>query len=117
MKKITGKKGENYASSFLLQKGYFVITQNLYTRYGEIDIVASKNEYLVFVEVKTRKSLVCGYPEDAFTFRKHRLLLKSAWQYVQKFNYSGLWRVDLIAIMMNSFDEVEDIRHYENVTF
>lgn len=117
MKRIIGQKGEEYAASFLQKKGYHIIHQNLYTRYGEIDIVVYKNKRLIFVEVKSRKSLNCGHPEEAFTNRKYRLLLKSAWQYIYKSNYRGLWRVDLIAIIMNSFDEVEDIRHYRNVIF
>jgi len=117
MKQIIGQKGEDYAAMFLQKNGYTVIHQNLYTRYGEIDIVAHKNSTLVFVEVKTRKSLACGTPEDSFTVHKYRLLLKSAWQYVYKSKYRGLWRMDLITIIMNSFDEVKDIRHYKNVNF
>ena len=117
MKRITGQKGERYAAYFLQKKGYQILHQNLYTRFSEIDIIAYKNRRLVFVEVKSRKSLNNGHPEDAFTRSKYRLLLKSAWHYVQGAGYRGLWRVDLIAIMMNSFDEVEDIRHYRNVTF
>jgi putative endonuclease len=117
MNRIIGQKGEEYAALFLRQKGYRIIHQNLYTRFGEIDIVASKGGRIVFVEVKTRKSLNCGHPEDAFTRNKYRLLLKSAWYYTSKSHYRGLWRVDLVAIIMNSFDEVEDIRHYRNVTF
>lgn len=117
MKRITGQKGEEYAANFLHKKGYLIMHRNLYTRYGEIDVVARKDRTLVFVEVKSRKSFVCGSPEDSFTKNKYRLMLKSAWEYVYKSKYRGLWRVDLIAIKMNSFDEVEDIRHYENVTF
>ncbi len=117
MKRAIGKKGEKYAASFLRKRGYNIIHQNLYTRYGEIDIIARKDGELVFVEVKSRKNLSCGYPEDSFTRHKYKLILKSAWQYVHKSGYRGLWRVDLIAIRMNSFDEVEDIRHYRNVNF
>lgn len=117
MKRIIGKKGEEYAATFLQKRGYRIVHQNLYTRYGEIDLIAYKNKRLVFVEVKSRKSLNCGLPEDSFTRNKYRLILKSAWEYVYKSKYRGLWRVDLVAIIMNSFDEVEDIRHYRNVTF
>lgn len=116
MKHKTGKIGEQYAAEYLQKNGYKIVHQNLYTRFGEIDIVAYKDRRLVFVEVKTRKSLVNGLPEDAFTRNKYRLMLKSAWHYVSGSGYRGLWRVDLIAILMNSFDEVEDIRHYRNVT-
>ena len=112
-----GQKGENYAMYYLQKNGYKIIHQNLYTRLGEVDIVAYKNKKLIFVEVKSRKSLLNGHPEDSFTRKKYKLLLKSAWQYVAKTGFRGLWRIDLIAIVMNSFDEVEDIRHYRNVVF
>lgn len=117
MNRKTGQKGEQYAAVYLRKQGYTIKHQNLYTRFGEVDIVAYKNRKLVFVEVKSRKSLVNGCPEEAFTRNKYRLVLKSAWEYVSKSGYRGLWRVDLIAILMNSFDEVDDIRHYRNVTF
>ncbi|MCD6109427.1 YraN family protein [bacterium] len=116
MSRKTGQKGETYAASFLQNQGYRLVHQNLYTRYGEIDLVVYKNKRLVFVEVKTRKNLAYGYPEDSFTKRKYRLILRSALEYMVNSHYRGLWQIDLIAIMMNSFDEVEDIRHYSNVT-
>ncbi len=58
----TGKSGEDRVAAFLRSKGYRVIKRNYSCRYGEIDIIAEWQEYIVFVEVKTRKSnsLVSG---------------------------------------------------------
>lgn len=115
MKRSIGNKGETYATMFLQKKGYCVIQRNLYTPLSEIDIIARKRATLCFIEVKTRTTLSCGFPEEALTARKYRLLMKSAWWYVHNHGYTGLWRIDLIALLMNSFDEVEDIRHYKHV--
>lgn len=49
-----GQKGEEIAAAYLMENGYTVIDRNVRYRAGEIDIIAEKDEYLVFVEVKTR---------------------------------------------------------------
>ncbi|MBD3156798.1 hypothetical protein GF369_03135 [Candidatus Peregrinibacteria bacterium] len=115
MKRLIGTKGERYAALFLRKRGYCVIHQNVYTPRSEIDIIARKDATLCFIEVKARKTLCCGLPEESLTTRKYRLLIKSAWWYMHHYGYTGLWRIDLIALLMNSFDEVEDIRHYRHV--
>ncbi|HAZ18903.1 MAG TPA: YraN family protein [Clostridiales bacterium] len=53
-RKDFGTEGENKAADFLKQKGYEWVAQNVYTRFGEIDVIVSQNQTLVFVEVKTR---------------------------------------------------------------
>ena len=115
MKRYVGNKGERYATLFLQNRGYGIIRQNVYTPQSEIDIVAHKHKTLCFIEVKTRVSLSCGLPQEALTARKYRLLIKSAWWYMHHCGYTGSWRIDLIAMLMNSFDEVEDIRHYKHI--
>jgi len=54
-RKDVGDWGERIASDYLISNGYQILERNFYTRYGEIDIVASKDEDIIFVEVKTRK--------------------------------------------------------------
>lgn len=117
MKRLIGIKGERYAATFLRKRGYCVVRQNVYTPRSEIDIIARKNSTLCFVEVKARKTVCCGFPEESLTARKYRLLTQSAWWYMRQCGYTGQWRIDLIALLMNSFDEVEDIRHYKHVAF
>ena len=55
-----GRFGENTAKSFLIRKGYEIIDLNFHTPYGEIDIICKHNDQLIFVEVKTRKSMKFG---------------------------------------------------------
>lgn len=80
----TGRLGENAVCEYLEKLGYSVILRNYRIRGGEIDIIASDNEYIVFVEVKTRKpdSLVSCF--DAVNSRKINLIIKTASDYLTK---------------------------------
>lgn len=51
-----GEWGEAQAAAVLMEKGYHIVARNFRTRFGELDIVAEKDGFLVFVEVKTRKN-------------------------------------------------------------
>jgi len=62
-----GKLAEDFAVKLLTDKGYRVIDRNFRSKFGEIDIVALKDGYLVFAEVKARWSLKFGKPEEAVT--------------------------------------------------
>ena len=64
--KELGNFGENYVSNYLKNLGFNIIDRNYHTKYGEIDIIASKDGKIHFVEVKTRKSLLFGTPEEAY---------------------------------------------------
>jgi len=55
-KSVLGHWGEEQAARFLRKKGYRIIAMNFSCRMGEIDIIASKKSYIVFVEVKLRKN-------------------------------------------------------------
>jgi len=67
---VLGGKGEKYAVKLLEGRGYKIIETNFKRPWGEIDIIAVKDDILVFVEVKTRKSTKFGLPEEAVTPRK-----------------------------------------------
>lgn len=79
-----GKSGEDRVAAFLRSKGYKVVKRNYSCRFGEIDIIAEKGEYIVFVEVKTRKtnSLVSG--SDAVDIRKQQRIMLTAQDYIIK---------------------------------
>ncbi len=65
--KPLGFSGENYAANLLTKLGYKIIERNFKVKFGEIDIIALKDEKLIFVEVKTRISKKFGLPEEAVT--------------------------------------------------
>ena len=62
-----GKEGELLAANHLQSEGYVIRHRNWRCGHKELDIVAEKDGTLVFVEVKTRKDVLFGLPEDAVT--------------------------------------------------
>ena len=79
-----GQRGESAAVVYLQRIGFTVLETNWRTRAGEIDIVASDGECLVLIEVKTRRTISKGSPEDAVSPAKQRKLGKLAAAYVQR---------------------------------
>ena len=67
----TGKRGENQAVEYLIQRGYTILERNWFRRIGEIDIIARKGDVIYFFEVKTRSSLKYGHPFE--TISPHRI--------------------------------------------
>ncbi|MDH4319672.1 MAG: YraN family protein, partial [Desulfobulbaceae bacterium] len=94
-----GSKGEDAAAFHLQQKGYEILCRNYRQRFGEIDIVARDGDVLVFVEVKTRRSLRYGTPFEAIDQRKQRQLSKVALHYISRYKlYHQPARFDVIAV-------------------
>lgn len=115
--KNLGKLGEEIATNFLRQKGYTIIEQNFQKRYTELDIIAQDGNTLVFVEVKTRIGTRFGLPEESITPWKLRSLIKSAQYYkLVHQNLPAAIRIDVVSVLLASYDSVEKITHYKNVT-
>lgn len=77
-RKELGQKGERAAQEFLRRRGYRIVDTNWKCSYGEVDIVAVDKDTLVFVEVKTRKSLSAGAGEESVTQAKQKRYLNCA---------------------------------------
>ena len=67
-----GQLGEDLAASYLAAHGYTIVARNFRTRYGEIDIIACKDGFVAFVEVKLRKNARFGLPREAVTHAKQQ---------------------------------------------
>ena len=78
-----GKAGEDLAVRYLKKKGYKVIQQNYTCPLGEIDIIARQKKTIVFVEVKTRRSLSFGSAKLAITPHKQRKISMAALYYLK----------------------------------
>ena len=78
-----GKAGEDLAASSLERAGYEILCRNYRCRHGELDIVAREGRHLVFVEVKSRRSLRFGEPHEAVDARKQRRISRTALHYLQ----------------------------------
>lgn len=82
-KRRFGLIGEKIAQGYLKDKGYEVINTNFYTKRGEIDIVAKKDNCIVFVEVKTRSNFEYGTPATAVNSVKKRHIKSAAKIFLQ----------------------------------
>ena len=109
LNKINGTIGEIDAEKYLKDKGFVIVTTNYKNRIGEIDIIAKDKNALVFVEVKSRATLLYGRPCEAVDFRKQQKIRKVAELYlVTTKNYYADVRFDVIEILG------EEINHIEN---
>ncbi len=109
----TGKEGEKIAAAYLEKSGYRIIEINFRCPIGEIDIVAKDKNDLVFVEVKTRKSIALGYPEQAVGIRKQKKMSQLALWYMQKRKIADTSaRFDVVAITL--IPENAEIRLIQN---
>ena len=77
-----GRIGESLAASYLIGCGWEIVDRNVRYREGEIDLVASRDGVLAFVEVKTRRSAAFGSPAEAVTRRKQRTIRIVASRYL-----------------------------------
>lgn len=97
---ILGQQGEIMAQSFLKEKGYQILHVNWRHRRTEIDIIAMDGDTLVFVEVKTRQTLLFGEPENAVDYRKQKHLIHAANAYVLKYRYENDARFDVVSVVI-----------------
>ncbi len=109
-------KGEELATQYLKQKNFTIIERNFRKGYGEIDIVATHKNVLIFIEVKTRTSRIYGSPFEAITSWKVKTLIKTAQYY--KLLHPALpdaMRIDAVSVSLSQ-NEGEVIEHIENIS-
>ncbi len=80
--KELGQWGERYTADQMEGQGYRIITRNFHSHYGEIDLIAQNEKFLVFVEVKTRSSNALDRPSAWVTPQKQRKIIKTAQLYL-----------------------------------
>ena len=111
-RKKLGERGEDAAAAFLERVGMTVVERNWRTGVGEIDIVALDGDVVVFCEVKTRRTVAKGTPEDAVTPAKQRRYGKLAAAYLQKAGLDGVGvRFDVISLLVLAEDRAL-LRHH-----
>lgn len=112
--KSIGKIGEEMAVQFLSKNGYNILDKNIKAPFGEIDIIAEKDNCVCFVEVKSRKTEKYGLPEEAITQVKKNKIIKVAQFYIKKKHIKHkLFRFDVISINFNK-NFGQRIRHIAN---
>ena len=108
-----GKLGEDIALEFLTKKGYNLIERNYHSRFGEIDIIAQKDNSLIFVEVKARTNQKYGLPAQSITQQKKKHIRKTIEYYLLcKKIRNVLIQIDVIEIYL----EKGEINHIKNIS-
>ena len=109
---IIGREGEKYAADYLEEQGYVILDRNWMCGHKDLDIVAVKDGFLVFVEVKTRTGMEWGDPEDAVTDKKIRNIVHAADAYIRYRCLDMDVRFDVISIIMDDtgYYRVEHIK-------
>jgi putative endonuclease len=96
---IRGQKGEDKAAEFLEKEGYKIRHRNWKSPNRELDIVAENDEYIVFVEVKTRKAGYLMKPQSAVTKEKRNSIQYAAESYIRKFEIDKPARFDIVTVV------------------
>ncbi len=96
-----GVKGEQMAAEYLRNKGFKIKNTNWRFNHKEIDIIAEIDDFLVFVEVKSRSTDFFENPQDAITKSKQRFILEAAEAYIMKHDINIESRFDVIAIVQH----------------
>jgi putative endonuclease len=109
----SGAWGEDLALRYLTRRGYRLVERNYRTRRGEIDLILRREEVLVFVEVKLRRTTGFGDPLEAVTPSKQKTLRRLAEQYLADHEPQfDTLRFDVIGILASRngvrIDHVED---------
>jgi putative endonuclease len=97
-KKEIGKAGEEMAVKFLKKGGFTILKRNQRFQRAEIDIIAQKEDLLLFVEVKLRSSDEYGEPEEFVSKAQANLILDAAEEYILANDWKGEIRFDIIVI-------------------
>ena len=109
-----GRHGEMMARHYIIGKGYKILAKNFTCKSGEIDIIAEKGEYIVFIEVKARRTLSYGYPGEAVNRRKQMRYGSIASTYIRQNRlYNKSYRFDVIEVYVKD-RESHTINHIEN---
>ena len=102
-----GLKAEKLAIDYLKEHNYKIVTTNFYSKFGEIDIIAYKDNTFHFIEVK---SGVNFEPVYNITPSKLNKIIKTAKYYIKMNKINSCWCIDAIIIK-------DSIKHIKNITF
>jgi putative endonuclease len=107
MSREKGDIAEQKACNYLIEHGFFIVEQNFYSRFGEIDIVASKDNILHFIEVKSAKDYEKAIQN--ITPTKLSRLIKTGYVYMKKNSLDIEFEYDAIVVIPEGIEMVENI--------
>ncbi len=103
-----GTKGEQKAVLFLQKKAFVILETNWRYKKNEIDIIATKDEYIVVVEVKTRSTDYFDDIINVVSNKQKRFLIDSINSYIDEKNINLEVRFDIIFIVGDKTEHIED---------
>lgn len=107
-----GKNGENIAKTYLEKSGYEILDMNKhFSKLCEIDIIALDKDTLVFVEVKTRKTDICGHPFEAITRSKYNHIKQGLFLYLQENPKYKKYRIDALSVLLKPQVKIEHLKN------
>lgn len=109
-----GKSGEDYCVEKLSARGYEILSRNFHSPWGEIDIIAKYQHYLVFIEVKTRTRDSIEHAQTSVTYSKQAKITKTAMYFLKDFCDSSIeeYRFDVMIVKKEKTGIA--FRHIEN---
>jgi len=110
-----GQQGETLAVNHLTTKGYKILERNYRWKNAEIDIVCTKKNELIIVEVKTRHTAAFGEPYEAVSRAKQRQIIRVTNKYIENGNVNADVRFDVISIVLNNSSM--RLQHIENAFY
>jgi putative endonuclease len=103
----TGALGESMAATYLNSNGYLLLHANWRHSHWEVDIIASKNNILHFIEVKTRRTKKFGHPEESVNKKKIKHLMSAAEEYLYQNPQWKRIQFNILSITMLKNEPVE----------
>lgn len=110
-----GTWGEEVAAEYLREQGYIILERDWHSGHRDIDIIARNNEYVVFIEVKTRRNTDFATPEQAVDWKKRRNLRRAITHYLSYRKIDSPSRFDIITVVGTLGSPHPTINHIEEV--
>ena len=110
-----GQAAEDLAAQHLQQQGFAIVARNYRYQRAEVDLIAQKDQLLVFVEVKARRSDQFGHPEEFVSPQQQARLQEAAEHYMIVQDWNHAIRFDVIAVSSKN-DQLE-IAHFEDAFY
>ena len=103
-----GREGEKTARSYLIKNGWKILKKNYKTPFGEIDIIAKKDDIIAFIEVKTRLTDIFGLPSEAVTNQRKLRYIRGANYYFSGKIIDCTVRFDIIEVFRKQVNHIEN---------
>lgn len=112
-RKTLGNFGEDLTAAWLEQRSYTILARNYTTRWGEIDLIAQKDDVIAFIEVKTRKNVYFNVA-TVVTRSKQLKMIRTAQQYILTHKiYEKVFRFDVATVTPNE-NHTYHVEYIEN---